>query len=230
MTAYGLTDQVSITNFPVTQSIFVGNVVPVQSQGVTTVTGSVGVSGITFPEAVSVTGTVYVTQTGSFHVDIDNLPVTQSVFVGNTVPVQIENQVTITTTGSFVVYAPPTNPVWVTGSVFVGNQSGGAVTQGAGSSTNPWWITSTGSLAVYIENLPVTQSVFIGNVVPVQIQGMPTFTVGNSVLNVSMSNSPLVGVSGSITATLSASSVSVSNFLSPKVFLSVTPFRCNHRV
>lgn len=152
------------------------------------VTGTVGVSGLTISASL-----------GS-NVTVTNFPdpqqVTGSVGVSN-FPSQFSTygQVFVDVTGStgLHVAAPPSSPVWVTGSVFVDNQSGGgggSVTQG----TVPWVV--AGSANVYTSGpQAVSGSVAVSSLPPGQVYTSGPQGVTGSV---NTYTSGLQGISGSV--------------------------------
>lgn len=174
----GITTPVVVSNFPVTQAI----------------TGSVSLT-----QGVTVTGSVSLSQ----GVAVSNFPATQTITgsVGITAPVAISNfpttQNVIDLSGSVVglLYggapAGQVNPLWVTGSVFVINQSAG----GAASNVNVQSGSVTGLL---VGGQPVSNA----DPVPTSQQGTVTITG-------SVSLTQGVTVTGSVGIT---APVAVSNF------------------
>lgn len=163
-----------------------GNALNIVS-GSISVTGSVAIGDITFPEKVSITGSVGIDS----GVSILNFPVTQSiagnVFVTSTGSLPVDVKVIPSITGSVNV----TNSLFsVTGSVGITNQVS---------------VTATGSLPVVVNSIPsITGSVNVTNSV-FPITGTVNLDRGNNSLNplnitgsVGITNQVAVTVTGSL--------------------------------
>jgi len=202
----------SISNLPVTQSVFVGSSItlPVSVSNTVSVTGSLSAL-VTFPsiQNVSVVSSS-VTQSITGSVSINNLPVTQSVFLGGssiTLPVSLSNTPLVTITNPVTTASISNLPL--TQSVKIDQ----TITLPVSISNTP---IITGSVTINNPTvLPITQSVFIGG--------------SGIIFNVSMSNTPIVTISNPVTtASISnlplTQSVKIDQSISLPVSLSNTPF------
>ena len=117
---------VSVMNQPVTQSVFVGNTVPVQVQGTVPISAAA-----TLNVSMSNQPTVNVTQTGSFHVTVDNAVGTTAAKASTATPASVAAIVS-----SQQLLAVNTNRL---GAVFYNDSSGVAyVLFGSGSLFTSW--------------------------------------------------------------------------------------------